>query len=513
MRLVSYTSSFLAALTATALLRVSPVFAQTYSNCNPLKQSNCPPDSALGRSVDIDFTEGQSDSFTPSGNPTYDSNGVSFTVAKSGDSPQLTSKWYIMFGKVEVTMKAAPGAGIVSSVVLQSDDLDEIDWEWLGADDPEVQSNYFGKGLTTDYNRGAFHQDPNSQEEFKTYTVDWSANQIVWQINGQTVRVLTPASAEANQYPQTPMQLKFGAWSGGDPSNSPGTIQWARGPTDYSKGPFTMIVKSIAVTDYSTGTQYKYTGTDGTWQEIDAVGGSVNSQGDGTQVASSAAPAITSMTNAPAPFEGTHRQTTSFSTPSVYPWVPGSSTLATSTSSVPSYYPGMPSGWTVSSNGHLIPPSSAPSTSPPEHTISSLQASSPASSAAPGAPEGGYKTYTTYDQRGFLTTVTIPAAQATQSKSYDQQGFLITSTPTTFSTATTGGSSSQKSAAADAAAAETAGSSKSVTLLNAHPTSGAVSRHVSLSSSRVSQPSIRSFVPTTFWISFIMSILIGTLAL
>jgi beta-glucanase (GH16 family) len=55
----------------------------------------------------------------------------------------LTSKWYIMFGKVEISVKAAPGAGIVSSFVLQSDTLDEIDWEWLGADPDEVQSNYF----------------------------------------------------------------------------------------------------------------------------------------------------------------------------------------------------------------------------------------------------------------------------------------------------------------------------------------------------------------------------------
>jgi hypothetical protein len=46
-----------------------------------------------------------------------------------------------MFGKVEFTAKAAPGAGIVSSFVLQSDTLVEIDWEWLGADPNEVQSN------------------------------------------------------------------------------------------------------------------------------------------------------------------------------------------------------------------------------------------------------------------------------------------------------------------------------------------------------------------------------------
>lgn len=53
-----------------------------------------------------------------------------------------------MFGKVEVVLKAAPGAGIVSSFVMQSDDLDEIDWEWLGSDPDEVQSNFFGKGMT-----------------------------------------------------------------------------------------------------------------------------------------------------------------------------------------------------------------------------------------------------------------------------------------------------------------------------------------------------------------------------
>jgi hypothetical protein len=127
----------LAALASAAAL-IAPAIAQTYTNCNPTLRSDCPPDSALGRTVNIDLTSA-SDSFTPQGNPSYSKDGVTFTVAKSGDSPQLTSKWYIMFGRVEFVMKAAPGAGIVSSFVLQSDDLDEIDWEWLGADANQVQ--------------------------------------------------------------------------------------------------------------------------------------------------------------------------------------------------------------------------------------------------------------------------------------------------------------------------------------------------------------------------------------
>lgn len=201
-----------------------------------------------------------------------------------------------MFGKVSITMKAAPGAGIVSTLVLESDDLDEIDMEWLGADDTEVQTNYFGKGDVTTYNRGAFNPAANNQGEFITYTVEWTSTQITWSVGNNVVRVLTPATADANQYPQTPMRVKFGSWSGGDSSNPAGTIAWARGPTDYSKGPFTMTVQSVAVTDYSTGTQYKYGDTSGSWESIEAVGGKVNGNAGsaGTAVATADMPAVTS---------------------------------------------------------------------------------------------------------------------------------------------------------------------------------------------------------------------------
>lgn len=40
-------------------------------------------------------------------------------------------------------MKAAPGAGIVSSFVMESDALDEIDWEWIGSDIARAQSKFF----------------------------------------------------------------------------------------------------------------------------------------------------------------------------------------------------------------------------------------------------------------------------------------------------------------------------------------------------------------------------------
>lgn len=63
---------------------------------------------------------------------TYGSQGAEFSMAQEGQAPTIASDFYVLFARVEVKMKAAPGQGIVSSVVMESDDLDEIDWEWLG---------------------------------------------------------------------------------------------------------------------------------------------------------------------------------------------------------------------------------------------------------------------------------------------------------------------------------------------------------------------------------------------
>ncbi|KAI0401240.1 concanavalin A-like lectin/glucanase domain-containing protein [Xylaria palmicola] len=369
---------FAATLAATAALFSQSTTAQTYTSCNPL-QSTCPPDPALGRTIDVDFTQGGSDLFTSSGGtPTYDSNGVSFTVAKSGDSPQLISLFYIMFGRVEITMKAAPGAGIVSSLVFESDCLDEIDNEWLGADDSEVQTNYFGKGITGSYNRGQFNPAANNQGEFITYTVDWTSDRVVWTVGDTVIRTLNANEAEPNQYPQTPVQIKFGSWSGGDPSNSQGTIEWARGPTDYSQGPYSMVVQRIKVTDYSTGSKYSYGDTSGSWQSIQAEGGSVNGNlgGAGDLTTTGVTTAVSSTSTASVPAGGI-----------------GSGTSDSGSSN-------LPPGWVMTSDGKVVPSSSA--TGP--LTPSSSPSSSALSSAGAG-PED-MTTITTSDAQGAPTTIT-----------------------------------------------------------------------------------------------------------
>lgn len=119
-----------------------PALAQTSTSCDPTKKS-CPADTALSSSTYThDFTKGADDDNwkVTAGDISYTSKGAEFTINKAGDAPTIQSQWYIFFGSVSFIMTAAPGTGVVSSAILESDDLDEIDWEWLGGEPANVQS-------------------------------------------------------------------------------------------------------------------------------------------------------------------------------------------------------------------------------------------------------------------------------------------------------------------------------------------------------------------------------------
>jgi hypothetical protein len=128
---------------------LTSVSAQTWTSCNPLN-TTCPNNAALG--TEHTFIFNQSSAVTNTFNITngvlaYGAQGAEFTINKRRESPTIQSLWHIMFGSVSVVMKAATGTGVVSSIVLQSDDLDEIDWEFVGGNATHAQTNYFGKGM------------------------------------------------------------------------------------------------------------------------------------------------------------------------------------------------------------------------------------------------------------------------------------------------------------------------------------------------------------------------------
>jgi beta-glucanase (GH16 family) len=193
-------------------------------------------------------------------------------------------------------MRAANGTGIISTTVLESDDLDEIDWvsfrplddiselnhsnfeqEQISTYDDSIQTNYFGKGNTTSYDRDTTVNVTTPEETFHTYTVDWTSSRIEWILDGEVVRTLEYADAlNGDNYPQTPMRIKIGIWAGGDSDNSEGTIEWAGGETDYTAGPFTMYVESVKVINYNPASAYKYTDKTGAYTSIKATNGTTS---------------------------------------------------------------------------------------------------------------------------------------------------------------------------------------------------------------------------------------------
>lgn len=184
----------------------------------------------------------------------FSSKGALLSIEKDFQGPTLISDKYMLFGRVDITFQAAPGAGIITSIVLMSCDKDEIDWELVGSETTEIQSNYFSKGNETTYDRGGKHavSDPVGTEH--TYSLEWTRSKIDWIIDGVTVRTAKAADAKDGYgFPQTPAQVKAGIWVGGNGKANNYQLEWAGGKADFSKAPFNAYIKRVKIVDYAGG--------------------------------------------------------------------------------------------------------------------------------------------------------------------------------------------------------------------------------------------------------------------
>ncbi|KAI4268408.1 MAG: hypothetical protein L6R35_006768, partial [Caloplaca aegaea] len=263
-----------AAVAAVSLFSLSN--AQVTTPCNPL-QVTCPNDKGLATNTYfIDFTTVKS---WPSewiladySNVTFGPQGAEFTFAKRYDAPTMWTDFKFFFGRAEFVVKAAKGTGIVSSMVLLSADLDEVDWEFLGGATSTVQTNYFGKGYTGSYNRSTTPEVASPQTIFYTYALDWSPTALVWSIDGKAVRTLRAADADGNgeQYPQSPMKVSLGVWDAGDPDAA--TQVWGGGVTPIPPPePYTMFVKSVNVWNTNPAEEYQWTDKSGDMDSIKMI--------------------------------------------------------------------------------------------------------------------------------------------------------------------------------------------------------------------------------------------------
>lgn len=175
-----------------------------------------------------------------------------------------------------------------------------------------------------------------------------------------------------------------------------------------------MYMKSMTVTDYSTGDSYSYGDKTGDWTSISADGGKVNGNSDDEPTSTESAPAITATVESiPVPWSGTHKETSSWVTPNVWPWVatdePSSSGAHTSKWESRSNHIQPPSGGSVSE--HSPAPTSTPlesitktGFSPSQSTFLSTSVQSVSSSAV--SSPSGLKSSTKHISRHTSKTTT-----------------------------------------------------------------------------------------------------------
>ncbi|CAG8112514.1 unnamed protein product [Penicillium nalgiovense] len=251
---------------------ITLVLAQNAADCNAFYNA-CPSNKGNTEAhINYDLTQplALNKWTTLGGEVVAGPHGAELTINNQRDAQTIVTDYYILYGEVSVEMKASPGTGIVSSIRMLSDDDDEIDWEALGDFTDMLQTNYFGKGdASADYNRWAWQRVTSPQEVFHNYTWVWSKEKLSWAIDGTVVRTVHYADAKGGtRFPQTPMRIRIGIWTAGDPSKSKATIGWAGGETGYSKAPFTMYVKSIDIVNYTPAESYVYSDRSGSSDSI-----------------------------------------------------------------------------------------------------------------------------------------------------------------------------------------------------------------------------------------------------
>jgi beta-glucanase (GH16 family) len=372
--------------------------AQTFTDCDPTKKT-CPADDGIGKAAPFvtDFTK-VSGTAAPDGwsyadgtTMSYDSsNGANFKITTKVGAPTVSTTKYIMFGNVTVNMKASPGTGIVSSFILESDDLDEIDWEWLGATDTSVESNFFGKGNVTTYDRAIYHPMTAAITAFHEYTIVWTSEYVKWLIDGKEVRNLPYADPKAlggKNFPQSPMKIKMGNWVGcadaaaaADPKTQ-GTCQWAGGPASFDNGAsYSMLVKSVTINDYGCGGKYTYSDMSGDFK-------SIKSSNEGPNCGASSGPSSSSASGSSAGSSTAASSTAASSTATGTATTTSGGVLAQSSSgsNASATGTGSSSGGSGSSNGTTLATTAATPTGTSGSGSGSGSGASGASSKATGA--------------------------------------------------------------------------------------------------------------------------------
>ncbi len=109
-------------------------------------------------------------------------------------------------------------------------------------------------------------------QNYHTYTIDWTPEQITWSIDGQVGRTKKRSetynkTTNRYEYPQSPARVQLSLWPGGLPTNGEGTINWAGGLVDWnaqdiqSNGYYYASVKEVKMECYDPPSNARKSGS------------------------------------------------------------------------------------------------------------------------------------------------------------------------------------------------------------------------------------------------------------
>lgn len=128
-----------------------PLSSNSLDSCMPApacKSADYKLDSLDGIASNTEYLgDAGSANWVSSGKPVeYDGDGILLTMAPDTVGTVLASTNYVWYGKVSATMTTSQGQGVVTAFILMSDVKDEIDFESVGAEVENIQSNYYALG-------------------------------------------------------------------------------------------------------------------------------------------------------------------------------------------------------------------------------------------------------------------------------------------------------------------------------------------------------------------------------
>lgn len=157
---------------------------------------------------------------------------------------------YAKFATISAKMKSGHSKGVISSFITMSDVKDEIDFEWVGSNTNEIQTNFYYRGVLDHKNGNKTITPIDTHKEFQDYTIDWQSDGIDWKVGNSTIRKMN----NKEKLPNTPSRIELGIWNGG--SGAEGTKEWAGGEVNFGEaerkdskgnGYFTIEIESLSV--------------------------------------------------------------------------------------------------------------------------------------------------------------------------------------------------------------------------------------------------------------------------